>query len=147
MMLLVFPLLLASAALAPSPLTAVETPVLARTVEKGETLAPADFTTAALAPATARGAAGPREASGQEAVRRLAAGSPVRANDIVAPRIIHRGEAVTIMLVSGALRISASGRALSDGVRGQAVRVLNLSTSRTLDAMADAPGQVRITAQ
>lgn len=138
-------LLLASAALAPSPPTA-ETPVLARTVERGEALSLSDFTTAALSPATARGAIPPQEATGREATRRLAAGNPVRVGDIVAPRIVRRGEAVTIALVSGALRITSSGRSLSDGERGEAVRVVNLSTNRTLDALVEAPGQVRIMA-
>ena len=138
--------LLLAAALAPS-LPKVDTAVLARTVEKGETLSSADFAVAAMPAATARGAIAVREAVGQEAVRHLAAGSPVRANDITNPRIIRRGEAVTITLVSGALRITAMGRALSDGARGQAVRVLNLSTSRTLDAVAETAGQVRIAIQ
>lgn len=145
-MLAILALLLASTTAAPTPPT-VDTPVLARTVEKGETLTAADFTSAALPPATARGATPPREAAGQEAVRRLAAGNPVRDNDIVAPRVIRRGEAVTITLVSGALRITTSGRALSEAARGQPVRVLNLSTNRTLDAVADTPGQVHIALQ
>lgn len=146
MMLANLALMLASAALA-STTPAADAPVLARTVERGETLSPSDFTTAALSPATARGAIAPDAAAGREATRRLAMGSPVRANDIAAPRIVRRGEAVTITLVSGALRITAGGRALSDAAKGQTVRVINLSTSRTLDAVAVMPGQVRIMAQ
>lgn len=143
-------LLLAAAAVSsppvPSPPT-VEAPVLARPVEKGETLSAADFTAAALSPGAARGALPARDAAGREAIRRLSAGSPVRATDIVAPRVVRRGEGVTITLASGALRITTAGRALSDGARGDAVRVLNLGTNRTLDAVADAPGQVRVAAQ
>lgn len=135
------------AALASASSSVAETSVLARTIERGETLAASDFTTAPIAPATARNAIPASEAAGQEATRRLAAGSPVRAADIAAPRIIRRGEAVTIALVSGALRITASGRALSDGARGEPVRVLNLNTNRTLDAVAETAGQVRIVAQ
>ncbi|WIW90548.1 flagellar basal body P-ring formation chaperone FlgA (plasmid) [Sphingobium sp. V4] len=134
--------LLATAALA--PLTTIDTPVLARTVEKGERLGAADFTSAPLPPAAARGATPSQEAAGQEATRRLSAGSPVRAKDIAAPRIVRRGEAVTIALSSGALRITAGGRALGDAAQGEAVRVVNLSTNRTLDAVADRPGQVRV---
>jgi len=144
-MMIVLALLAAASPAAPA-LAAADTPVLARTVEKGETLQASDFTSAALPPAAARGATQPGDAAGQEATRRLTAGSPVRANDIAAPRIIRRGEAVTIALVSAGLRITAGGRALADAGKGEVVRVLNLSTNRTLNAVADTPGQVRIIA-
>ncbi|HUD92386.1 flagellar basal body P-ring formation chaperone FlgA [Sphingobium sp.] len=137
--------LLAAATIAPSP--TVDTPVLAHMVEKGDVLSAADFTSAALPPATARGATAVLDAAGREATRRLSAGNVVRASDIAAPRIVHRGEAVTIALVSGALRITAGGRALGDAGKGEPVRVINLSTNRTIDAVADKPGQVRVTAQ
>lgn len=124
----------------------VDTPVLARTVERGERLSAADFASAPLSPATARGATPIREAVGREALRRLSSGAPVRASDIAAPRIIRRGEAVTIALVSGPLRITAGGRALGDAAKGDPVRVINLSTNRTIDAVADTAGQVRVVA-
>lgn len=143
MTMIALALLAAAGPLAPA---AADTPVLARTVEKGETLSASDFTSAALPPAAARGATRPGDAEGQEATRRLAAGSPVRASDIAAPRIIKRGEAVVIALVSGGLRITATGRALADAGKGEPVRVLNLSTNRTLNAVADMPGQVRLIA-
>lgn len=145
MAMIAIALLAAAGPLAPAPAPA-ETPVLTHTVEKGETLSASDFTTAPLTPAAARGATQPRDAEGQEATRRLAAGSPVRASDIAAPRVIKRGEAVTIALVSGGLRITATGRALADAGKGEVVRVLNLSTNRTLNAVADTPGQVRLIA-
>lgn len=124
-----------------------DAPVLSRTVEKGELLSASDFTSTPLPLALTRNATAPREAAGQEALRRLSAGNPVRASDIAAPRVIRRGEAVTIALIAGALRITAGGRALGDAARGEPVRVLNLSTNRTLDAVADRPGQVRMTDQ
>jgi flagella basal body P-ring formation protein FlgA len=145
-MMIALALLATSSALAPAPPT-VETPVLARTVEKGETLSASDFTTAALSPATAHGATAPNAAAGREAIHRLAAGNPVRANDVATPRVVRRGEAVTITLVSGPLRITAGGRALGDAAKGEAVRVVNLSTNRTLDAVAEMPGQVRVIPQ
>ncbi|WP_375195242.1 flagellar basal body P-ring formation chaperone FlgA [Sphingobium sp.] len=139
-------MMIALALLAAAAPTA-DAPVLSRTVEKGEMLSASDFTSAPLPFALARSATAPREAAGQEALRRLSAGNPVRVNDIAAPRVIRRGEAVTIALISGALRITASGRSLGDAARGQPVRVLNLSTNRTLDAVADRPGQVRMIGQ
>ena len=63
-------------------------------------------------------------------MRRLNAGAPVRSTDLTAPRLVRRGEAVTISLISGALKITSAGRALSDGGKGEQVRVLNLATNR-----------------
>lgn len=122
------------------------TPVLVRTVERGQVLSATDFQTVRIAPAIAHGALIPSEAAGQEATRRLAAGAPVRAGDVAPARLVRRGEAVTIALVSGALRITSPGRALSDAGMGEPVRVLNIATSRTLDGIAAASGEVRITA-
>lgn len=135
--------LLAAGTAAPAA-EAPPVPVLARVVEKGERLALSDFTTAPLPATVAHSAIPAQEAAGKEAVRRLMAGSTVRAGDIASPRVVRRGEAVTIAVQSGALLITSAGRALSDGAQGEPVRVLNLSTNRTLDAVADKPGQVLI---
>ncbi|MGF7153923.1 flagellar basal body P-ring formation chaperone FlgA [Novosphingobium gossypii] len=123
------------------------TPVLARTVERGEVLSRTDFETARIAPAVARGALGPAEAAGQETTRRILAGTPVRAADVAVPRLVRRGENVTIAVVSGAMRITSPGRALADAGKGEPVRVLNLATSRTLEGVAAATGEVRIAIQ
>lgn len=143
--LLLAPLLLA---VAPAAAPATEAaPVLARTVERGEVLSKADFETGRVLPTVARNALSPAEAAGQEATRRLNAGAPVRAADLAAPRLVRRGETVTIALVSGNLRITSPGRALADAGRGEPVRVLSLATNRTLEGVAQASGEVRIAAQ
>jgi flagella basal body P-ring formation protein FlgA len=124
----------------------VEAPVLARAVEKGELLGQADFALAELSPAQARGAIGPADAAGKEALRRLAAGAPVRASDLTRPQLVRRGETVTLIVRSGGLAITTQGRALSGGGAGDLVRVVNAATSRTLEATVEKPGQVRIVA-
>jgi flagella basal body P-ring formation protein FlgA len=124
----------------------VDSPVLSRSVAKGEILGAPDFTTAPLPATAARTALSPSEAAGHEALRPLRAGQPVRTGDIAAPRVIRRGQAVTILFTSGSLQISAAGRALSDAAAGEPVRVINLSSNRTLDAVADAQGRARLTA-
>ncbi len=126
---------------------AAETPVLARAVERGEILSSGDFTVEEKNAAQARGALEPREADGMEASRRLAAGSVVRASDITAPRMVRRGEPVTIYLRSNGLTITAAGRALSNGAKGDMVRVVADATSRTLDGVVEGSGAVRIAAR
>ena len=142
----------ASAALAqsaPAPSSAyakAELPVLARAIEKGEIVNATDFEFAERPAGEARFVLSPDEAAGKEAVRPLRAGVPVRSVDLIRPQIVRRGEPVTIAVRNGALAITAQGRALSNGARGDTVRVVSTATNRTLDGVVDAPGVVRITA-
>lgn len=133
---------LAGAAHAAAP--TVEAPVLAHAVERGELLSATDFTIEALAVASARGALAPGEAAGMEANRRLSAGSVVRSGDLVRPRLVRRGEPVSLSIRSGSLTITAPGRALSSGAEGDLVRVVSTATNRTLDGTVEADGRVRI---
>lgn len=139
--------LLFLAAVVPAAQPAGEpTPVLVRTVERGDILSGSDFETVRMPVAAGRGALTPGEAAGQEAVRRIVAGSPVRSGDVASARLVRRGDTVTIAVVSGALRITSPGRALADAGRGEPVRVLSLATNRTLEGVAAATGEVRILA-
>lgn len=133
----------AAAQTAPSE---VEVPVLVRDVEKGELVSPADFAFEPRPAAQARGAIEVDAAAGKEALRRLRAGSIVRSGDLVRAQLVRRGEPVTINVRSGGLTITAQGRALSGGARGDLVRVVNTATNRTLDGIVDKAGSVRIAA-
>ncbi len=141
-----FALACAAPALAQAAPEPVLTPVLGRIVERGEILSEGDFAVEDRTAAQARGALQPAAAAGREAVRRLSAGAVVRASDVAVPRMVRRGEPVTIKVRSGGLTITASGRALADGRRGDTVRVVASSTNRTLDALVEGSGTVRVSA-
>jgi len=136
-----------AAAQAAAPAPTVEVAVLSRTVERGEPLSAADFATEARPVAAAHGAVAPADAAGQEAARRLAAGSVVRAGDLVRAQAVRRGEPVTIAYRVGSLSISTQGRALSSGGLGDPVRVVSLATNRTLDGTVESAGTVRLAGQ
>lgn len=74
--------------------------------------------------------------------RLLSANVPVRLSDLRAPIVVHRGEAVTMLLNNGALTISARGKALEDGARNTLVRVVNIDSNRTIEAEIVGPGTV-----
>jgi flagellar basal body P-ring formation protein FlgA len=120
--------------------------VLSHPVQKGTRLEAGDFAMEARTPAASRGALTIDAAAGMEATRNLPAGQIVRSTDVMQPQLVRRGEPVTIKIVSGALVITASGRALSGGGRGDSVRVVTNSTSRTLDGTVDGSGTVRVAA-
>jgi flagella basal body P-ring formation protein FlgA len=137
----------ATSAGAVPPASTANVAVLTRTIERGEPVSALDFSVEARPVAVARGTIGATEAAGLEASRRLMAGSVVRAADLVRPQAVHRGETVVIALRSGGLSISTSGRALSGGSVGDAVRVVSLITNHTLDGMVESSGHVRLAGQ
>ncbi|QJU57442.1 flagellar basal body P-ring formation protein FlgA [Sphingomonas sp. AP4-R1] len=58
--------------------------------------------------------------------------------------LVKRGDAIVIAVRSGALLITAHGKALSDGAMGDRVRVTNDATRRTLQAVVEGPARVKI---
>jgi flagellar basal body P-ring formation protein FlgA len=138
--------LLALMLLGAGPAEDVQVAILSHPIEKGTRLERGDFDSEARAPAAARGALSADDASGMEAARNLTAGNIVRRSDLMKPQLVRRGEPVTIRIVSGALVITSSGRALNGGGQGEMVRVVTTTTNRTLDGTIDGSGSVRIAA-
>lgn len=120
--------------------------VLARPVARGAILSQADFTTRPVGVLLARGALRAVDAEGKATTRNIPAGSTLRPGDIAEPALVRRGEAVTLALRSGGMVITAPGRALADAPMGATVRVLNLATNRTLDAIVEGDGRAFIPA-
>lgn len=127
---------------APADLVAI--PVLAHAVARGDIVSAADFETRPGPPAQANGIVSPADAAGREAVRSLGAGVPVRAADLISPRLVRRGEPVMIAWHSGGLSITTGGRALTSGGVGDFVRVVAAATNRTLDAVVERSGVVAV---
>ena len=121
--------------------------MLTRAIARGDILSAADFELQPRAAVAARGVLAADTASGREAVRALPAGSVVRAGDLVTPRLVHRGEAITLSLRGRGFAISTAGRALAAGGMGDVVRVVTLSTNHSVDAVVDGAGSVRIAGQ
>ncbi|CAN5417055.1 hypothetical protein BH10PSE15_BH10PSE15_10060 [soil metagenome] len=138
-------LVLALSLAAPAVAQVVQTApadVLARPIARGEAFSQDDFVREALPAAQVRGILRAIDAVGKEATRPLSAGSPVRPSDTLPVQLVRRGEPVSILVISGALTISAPGRALSGGGMGEAVRVFSNATGRTLDVVVSGTGKV-----
>lgn len=120
--------------------------ILTRPIQRGDLLSEHDFVPQEIAAAQARGIVSAQQAAGLEARRTLRSGVPVRASDLTEPRLVRRGEPVTITLRSGGLTISAIGRALADGALGEPVRVFSEATNQTLDGVVESAGRVRVIA-
>ena len=61
-----------------------------------------------------------------------------------APKLIHRGDKVTVVASMGGLEVRITGKALSDGARGKMIRVRNLSSKKVVQGEVVSRGVVRI---
>lgn len=124
----------------------VEVPVLARRVERGALIEAEDVELRWLADGLVRGDAArdPADVVGREARRTLAAGRVLRAADLAEPRLVARGQAVTMVYAGGGLEITALGEAIDHGSLGGVVRVVNPASRLVREAVVVGPGRVRI---
>ena len=72
------------------------------------------------------------------------AGRAVNPAHLQPPRLVSRNQVVALTFATGALRIETEGRALAEGAAGDIVPVMNLSSRRTVNAMVQPNGTLRI---
>lgn len=76
--------------------------------------------------------------------RLILAGNPIKEMEVQEPQIVKRGELVTMVFKSGGLSLTAQGKALENGARGDMIRVVNASSSRTLEAVVSGYKEVNV---
>lgn len=120
--------------------------VLARAVQAGATIGPADVQVEMRDAARLAGAplSDPAQAIGHVLRRTLRAGSALAAGDLVAPRVVERGDTVTIVSGAGGLQVRMSGRALRAGGVDERIAVENLSSRRVVQGVIGADGAVYV---
>lgn len=117
----------------------MEVPMLAHNLDRGDIVAAEDLVWTEI-PATRVGpgiATDLARLIGTEARRGLRAGEPLRSADLRTPLMVRKGGLVTLSYSTDTMRLTLSGRALSEGVLGDVVRVLNLQSSRVVEAVID----------
>jgi flagella basal body P-ring formation protein FlgA len=72
---------------------------------------------------------------GQAARRTLHPGRPIRSADLMPPIVLPKNKLVSMVYEVGALRLTARGRTLTDGGAGAVIKVLNIDSNRTVDAL------------
>ena len=75
-------------------------------------------------------------------MRAIAAGTEVRAVDVIRPNEVNRGDLVHVEVRKGAARVALTGRAESAGHLGEFVPVRNLESSRVFQARVEGKGSV-----
>lgn len=86
----------------------------------------------------------PKDIIGKVAKRSIAQGKKISATALKPALIIKRGEEVIIIANTAGILIRTKGKALSDGAKGQIVRVKNSRSKRELQATVIAPNTVEV---
>lgn len=81
----------------------------------------------------------------KQAVRPIPAGAILSLRNIAEPKLIKRGDKITISSVQPDFAIRMNGMALMDGTRGQRIRIKNQSSGRVISATVIEPGLVSVT--
>lgn len=74
------------------------------------------------------------ELIGKTPLRVIAADKPVRFKDVMAPKLVTRGDDVTILYKVGGMVLSAKGKSQQNGSQGDLIRVTNLSSAKAMSA-------------
>lgn len=121
----------------------VEVLTYARSLSTGAVIQPEDivWTTVQAHQAPADGADDVEAVIGLTARRPLRAGATVRATDLSRPQIIARGDMVDITYEAGGISLTLRGRALEAATAGEAFRVQNIESGRTIEVVATEPGR------
>ena len=81
---------------------------------------------------------------GKELIRTIYNGTEIRERDIQEPLLVKRNSPVTMIYRVGRLEISTNGRALSEGAKGDIVRVMNTDSRNAVEGRVTASGVVEM---
>lgn len=82
---------------------------------------------------------------GMLARRPLPAGAVLNPTMVKAPRLIRRGDRVTLVNAAGPIKVEMAAEAISDGTKGERIRVRALNSGRVIDGWVVSAGVVKLT--
>lgn len=80
----------------------------------------------------------------KQVARSLSAGAVILNKDFIEPKLIKRGDKVVISANTAGIGIKMNGIALTDGTRGERIRVKNQNSERVINATVIEAGQVSV---
>lgn len=87
----------------------------------------------------------PQPVLGQQAKRHLAANTVLNPLLIESPRLVRRGEQVTLITGSKGFSVRSMGQALTDGSSGEVIRIRTNDSRRVVEGRVQGPGVVNVT--
>lgn len=124
----------------------VDVPVLVRPVRRGMIIAAEDVRWDSMRRGELRPdiLTDPSDLVGQAARHGIQAGRPVRANQVSLPELVKRNGLVTMVLETPFMTVTARGRALEGGAKGETVRVANVASDKEVLAVVTGRDTVRV---
>lgn len=124
----------------------VPVPVMRRAINPGDVIRAEDVEWGSAREDQMRADAvtSPQQIIGQTPRVRLRPGEPIRQGDTQPVILVNRDSTITIVVDTGSMRLTALGRALDNGSRGQLVRVVNLQSRQTIEAVVAGPDLVTV---
>ncbi|WFC43932.1 flagellar basal body P-ring formation chaperone FlgA [Pseudoxanthomonas sp. SE1] len=118
--------------------------VLSRGIAPGETITADAFIPETRDASRIVGAAvaDPAQVLGRVARRMLSAGAVLSSTDLVAQRLVHRGDSVALVSRRGGVEVRVAGKALADAGENERVTVENLSSRRVVQGVVGPGGDV-----
>jgi len=125
---------------------ALDVPVLRAPLPRGALIAENDLeiTTRRITSAASDLILDPERAIGMELKRSLAAGSELRYGQVALPRLVSRGQTVTLVAGAKGLEVRMKGKAMANAAEGDRLQVTNMSSGRRVEGIVLADGSVRI---
>jgi flagella basal body P-ring formation protein FlgA len=74
----------------------------------------------------------------------IVSGNMIRSTDIEKPRIVNRGDAVTLVFNKNGMYLTTKGRAMQDGTIGDTITISNLSSNRQIEGRITANREVTV---
>ncbi|KAB2926495.1 MAG: flagellar basal body P-ring formation protein FlgA [Dechloromonas sp.] len=85
----------------------------------------------------------PEEAIGKTLRNALAAGQPLRSDQLVAPTVIRQGQTVRVISRGTGFAVSGEGRSLGNASEGQVVQI-RMNSGQTVSGIAQSDGTVEV---
>ena len=124
----------------------VEMPVLTRRINPGEVISRADIGWVEFNANQLNGnlAASEADLVNHTPRRSLAVNTPVYLYEVQSPRLVTRGQMVTMVLRTHNMTLTTQGKAAQDGAAGEVIRVVNTQSNRTIDATVVSANEVTV---
>ncbi len=81
---------------------------------------------------------------GQTPRRLVNSGRPLNKLDLESPQIVARGDVITMTFKSGPMLLTASGKAMQNGAKGDLIRVVNTTSNKTIEGIVTASKEVTV---
>ncbi|NQU69446.1 MAG: flagellar basal body P-ring formation protein FlgA [Rhodospirillales bacterium] len=126
----------------------IRIPVLSRQIKSGDVIGKSDIEWIELESRRVRNSFVTEEESliGQQALRTLAAGKPVRMRDVRSRVLVVKGSLATLMLKTNRMILSVRVLAMENAGMGETVRVLNTRSKKTIEGIVTGAGRIVVPA-